>query len=332
MLLERLCNAISPTGFEGEVRNIIKNYIKDYVDEITIDNMGNIITHKKGSGPKILIDAHMDEVGFIITGFNNDGTLKFSPLGGINPKVVLSKVVYVGEKKIPAVIGFKPIHLQSKDERISVPKYKDLALDIGVYSKEEAKKYVSLGDFAVFDTKYGILGENFIKGKAFDDRIGCGVLIEILKENYNCDLYGVFNVQEEIGDRGAYVSSYKIKPDIGIAIEGTICADLPKVDKTLVATELGRGPAISIMDRTSIFNYDLCEELINLAEKNKISYQRRKAIAGGNDAGAIHMSGDGAVIATISVPCRYIHSSLSVASLEDYKNTIDLLKRYLKSF
>jgi putative aminopeptidase FrvX len=331
MLLEKLSNATGPSGFEGEVRGIIKEEIKNYVDEIKIDVMGNIIAHKKGAGKKVLIDAHMDEVGFIITGYNEDGTLRFEALGGINGKVLLSKVVLIGKNKIPGVIGFKPIHLQNADERKKNVKASQCCIDIGLSSKEETKKLIKLGEFAVFDMKYSEFGEGLIKGKAFDDRMGCAVAIEILKENYNCDLYVSFNVQEEVGERGAFVSAFGINPEIGVALEGTICADMPNIPKHLRATEIGKGPALSIMDRTSIFSDEISKAIIKVAEDKKIPYQLRRAIAGGNDAGAILMSGEGAKIATVSVPCRYIHSSVSVASVEDYKNTVRLMIEWLKT-
>lgn len=331
MLLKRLCNATGPSGYEGEARDIIKQEIAPYVDEVIVTRMGNIIAHKKGTGKKVVIDAHMDEVGFIITGYNEDGTLKFSALGGINSKVIPSKVVYIGDKKIVGVIGLKPIHLQSAEERTKNIKYSDCCIDMGAKSKDEAKKLVPLGEYAVFTTEFQEFGNGLIKGKAFDDRVGCKVLIEILKENYECDLYGVFNVQEEVGERGAFTSAYKIQPDIGIALEGTICADMPNIPKHLQATTVGKGPAISIMDRTSLFNRDMIDEMVNVAEKNNIPYQFRRAMAGGNDAGAIHMSGEGAKVATVSVPCRYIHSSVSVCSLKDIENAEKLLKEYLKT-
>ncbi|MCR3759703.1 M42 family metallopeptidase [Clostridium felsineum] len=329
MLLKKLCNAAGPSSFEGEVRKIIKEEIKDFVDEIKVDRMGNIIAHKKGSGKKIMLDAHMDEVGFIITAINEDGTMKFASLGGINSKIIPSKVVYIGENKIPGVIGIKPIHLQNGEERKNSASYENCCIDIGSKSKEETKKHVSLGDYAVFDTEYGEFGEGFIKAKALDDRVGCAVLIELLKENYECDLYAVFNVQEEVGERGAYVSAFSVRPDIGIAIEGTICADMPNIPEQLRATELTKGPAISIMDKTSIYNEEIIEDLIKVAKENNVPYQRRKAVAGGNDAGAIVSSTNGAKIAAVSVPCRYIHSSVSVANLEDIENTVELLKKYL---
>jgi putative aminopeptidase FrvX len=330
MLLEKLCNATGPSGYEGDVRGIIQEVIKDYVDEIKVDRMGNIIAHKKGSGKRVIVDAHMDEVGFIITGYNEDGTLKFYSLGGITANVLPSKIVLIGEDKVPGVIGFKPIHLQSGEERKKAVSYDDCCIDIGSNSKEETKNLVSLGEFAVFDTEFSEFGEGLYKGKAFDDRMGCAALIEALKENYDCDLYGVFNVQEEVGERGAFVSAFNVKADVGIVLEGTICADMSNVPKHMRATEVGKGPAISIVDRTSIFNQDIAREITNLAEEKGIPYQFRRAIAGGNDAYAIHASGEGAKIATISVPCRYIHSSVSVASKSDFENTVKLLVEYLK--
>ena len=204
--------------------------------------------------------------------------------------------------------------------------------DFAIYveSMNSITSVARLGDFAIFNTHFSNFGEGLIMGKAFDDRAGCDVLISILKENYNCDLYGVFNVQEEVGERGAFVAAYGVKPDIGIALEGTICADMPNVPKHLSATEIGKGPAISIMDNTSIFNGSISKEIIRVAEENKIQYQLRRAVAGGNDAGAIHMSGVGAAVATVSVPCRYIHSSISVASKMDLENTKKLMIEYLK--
>jgi len=331
MFLEKLCNASGPVSHEDEVRKLIIDEIKKFVDEIKVDRMGNVIVHKKGKGKKVMIDAHMDEVAFIITGINDDGTMRFAAMGGINSKIIPSKVVYIGKNKIPGVIGLKPIHLQSSHERRNSITYDRCCIDIGTKSKEETEKHVRLGDYVVFATEFAEFGEGLVKAKALDDRAGCAVLVEVLKENYNCDLYAAFNVMEEIGDRGAYVSAFQISPDIGIAVEGTICADMPGIKDHLKATEIGKGPAISIMDRTSIFNVEVTKDIIKTAEENGIPYQRRRAIAGGNDAGAIHTSGDGAKVATISVPCRYIHSSVSVASIDDFKNTVELLKKYILS-
>lgn len=330
-IFEKLTLAHGPSGYEGEVRDIIKNEIKDYVDEIKVDKMGNIIAHKKGNGPKVMVAAHMDEVGFIITGYNSDGTLKFRGLGGVNQISMPSKLVFIGKDKLRGIIGAKAIHLQSRDERKKPFSYSNCCIDIGAKNKDEAMEKVELGEYVVFDTDYDSFGERLIKGKAFDDRIGCLVLIQLLKQNYNCDLYAVFNVQEEVGDRGAYISSFNVQPDLAIVLEGTICADMPNIDLNKRATEIGKGPAISIMDRTSMFNEDMARDIIKISEQNNIPYQRRCAIAGGNDAGAIHTVGNGtSKIATISIPCRYIHSAVSVASQDDYINTLKLVTCYLK--
>lgn len=330
-VLDRLTSLDGPSGYEGQVREFIKEKVAPYVDEMFVDRMGNIIVHKKGQGKKVVIDAHMDEVGFIITGYNEDGTLRFSALGGINPKIIPSKIVLVGPDKISGVIGVKPIHLQSKEEREKGLTYDDCCIDIGSNSRAESEKVIELGEYAVFDTMYCDFGEGLVKGKAFDDRMGCLIIMEALKENYDVDLYGVFAVQEEVGERGAFISSLNIQGDIGIALEGTICADMPTIPKHLRATEVGHGPAISIMDRTSIFDVDIANDIMMVGDGLGIEYQRRKAIAGGNDAATFHGTGGGAKIATLSVPCRYIHSSVSVASKSDIINTIKLLIGYLKS-
>ena len=330
-LLDKLTSLDGPSGYEGQVRSFIKEKIAPFVDEIFVDRMGNIIAHKKGSGKRVIIDAHMDEVGFIITGYNEDGTLRFKALGGINSKIIPSKTVLIGPDKIPGVIGAKPIHLQGKTEREKGLTYEDCCIDIGAYCRADAEELIELGEYAVFDTEYDEFGEGLVKGKAFDDRMGCLILMEALKENYDADIYGVFSVQEEVGERGAFISALNVKGDIGIAIEGTICADMPNIPKHLRATQVGEGPAISIMDRTSIFDTDIAQDMMELGDELGIPYQRRRAIAGGNDAATFHGTGEGAKIATISVPCRYIHSSVSVASKEDVINTVKLLVAYLKT-
>lgn len=330
-LLDKLTSLDGPTGYEGQVRDFIKTEVAPYVDEVTVDRMGNVIVHKKGNGKRVVIDAHMDEVGFIITGYNEDGTLRFSPLGGINAKIIPSKTVLIGANKIPGVIGAKPIHLQGKDEREKGLTYNDCCIDIGAHCRKQCEDLIDLGEYVVFDTEYDEFGEGLLKGKAFDDRMGCFVLMEALKENYNIDLYGVFSVQEEIGERGAFVGAINTKADLGIALEGTICADMPSVPKHLRATEVGKGPAISIMDLTSIFDDEIAEDIMAVGEKLGIPYQRRKAIAGGNNAATFHGTGSGAKIAALSVPCRYIHSSVSVAAKSDVENAVKLLVNYLKS-
>lgn len=332
MLLVDLCNSIAPSGYEECARNIIREKIKDLVDEINIDKMGNLIAHKKGSGPKVALYSHMDEIGFIITGYNDDGTLRFSTLGNIDPNAVASKVVYVGQKKIPGVIGLKPIHLQDKKERMEKIKFSNCCIDIGSNSKDETRKVVKLGDYAVFNTEFKEFGDNLIKGKGFDDRIGCAVLINILKEEYECDLYCIFNVQEKVGQRGAFVSTFNVKPDLCIVVDTYESNDIPGTPKHLEISDIGGGPVVSVKSGNLLFNNNITNSIISIAIQSGINYQWKSDSMCKNEAHAIDMIGEGTNIAAVSIPCRYIHSSVSVCSLNDYNNTIDLLINYLKSF
>lgn len=331
MLLEKLCNAKAPSAYEGEVRNIIKNEIKDYVDDIKVDRMGNIIAHKKGNGKKIAVNANMDEIGLIITGYNQDGTLKFAPLGIIDNKALPCRDVTIGKNSIPGIIGLKPIHLQEKKEREKSYKLSDLCIDIGAKSKEEAKQNVFIGEYVTFNTMFEKFGDNLIKGKALCNRIGCSILVELLKDNFDCDFYGIFNVQGEIQARGAYASAYNIKPNIGIIIERTICNDMPGVEENMQAAKLGSGPVIAIMDQTTIYNADIIEKVKEIAWEKSIPYQIKGSAVGLNGAGSYVMAGSSAKIMTISVPCRYVHTSISVCSIKDYENTLKLLKEYVYS-
>lgn len=319
MLLKDVATAWGVTGDEDHVRQVIKENVTPYVDDIIYDSLGSLITVKKGKKdyPVVMISAHMDEVGFIITGYNDDGTLSFEPSGGIDEKVVASKPIYIGENRIPGVV------------RLGT-RYEDSYIDIGVDSKAEAEDIIDIGDYGMFTTLYEDFGDKLVKSKALDDRAGCRVLLELLKNDYDFPLYGTFTAQEEIGDRGAFSASYLIKPDIGIVLEGTVCADSPKVEPYRHSTTIGEGPAVSIADRTCYFDIELSEAICRLAEENAIPYQRRRITGGGNDAGAIHLAGTGSRCITVSVPCRYIHSPICVASYEDFENTVKLVDLFLR--
>lgn len=328
MLLKELTEAFGVSGNEKEVRNIIINEIEDYVDELKVDKIGNIIAYKKGKidSPKFMITAHMDEVGLMITGIDKSGLLKFTTVGGIDKRILVSKCVKIGEKRIPGVIGSKPIHLQKRDEWSKALDINNLYIDIGVDSKEEALKLVSIGDYVMFDSEYVEFGNNLVKAKALDNRVGCSLLIDLLKEKTDMSFYGVFTVMEEVGLIGAGPAAYTVHPDIGIVLEGTLCADTPDMEKHMIPTKLGDGPAISLMDRTTLFDMNFRNKIVDIAEKNKIPYQFRKTTFGGNDSGRIHQTKEGSITSTISVPCRYIHSLVSVMSKDDYDNTLRLLK------
>lgn len=325
-MLKELCMINSTSGDESKIREFIISKIKDYCD-FHIDNLGSIIAFKKGAktpDKKVMICAHMDEVGFIITNICDDGYLEFSPVGGINPNVVAGRILDVNG--IKGVVGLKPIHLQSNDEKSKAPSFKNLKIDIGAKSKEEAEKYVSLGDYCYFSCEYEEIGNGYIKSKALDDRIGCMLLIELIKSELEYDAYFCFNVQEEVGLRGATCTSYSVNPDIAVVLESTTAADLCGVTGGNRVCVLGNGPVVSFMDGRTVYDRELFSLAMKTAKEKNITVQTKTAIAGGNDAGAIQTSAGGAKVLAVSLPCRYIHSGASVVKESD----IDLTRKLLK--
>ena len=331
-LLKKLCELPGVSGDEGKVRDLLKEYVAPHVNEIKIDRIGNLIAYKKGksSNKKVMLAAHMDEVGFIIYNISDDGMLKFRTVGGIDPRILPSKRVKIGPEGIPGILGIKAIHLQEPSERKNAVKVKQMYIDIGAQNREQAQKLVKLGDYAVFDSEFVQFGQNNVKAKALDDRLGCAILAELVKQEFPFDLYACFTVQEEVGLRGAGVAAYQVEPDIAIVVEGTTCSDVADVDEHLHVTRLGRGPAISIADRASYGNKELVNKLIEAAKANNIPFQIKEGMFGGNDAGSIHVSRAGVATAVVSVPCRYIHSPSSVMNLDDYHNTFKLINEFLK--
>lgn len=334
MLLKQLTEASGISGNEKEVRDLILFEIKEHVDSIKIDRLGNIIAYKKGKDhtKKLMITAHMDEVGLIVKEIDNMGLLKFTTVGGIDKRILVSKPVLVGNEKISGVIGAKPIHLQRKTEWTRALDIDELYIDIGAKSKEDAEKLVAPGDYVVFDSEYVEFGEELIKAKALDNRVGCSLLVNLIKEVNDISFYAVFTVMEEIGLVGAGPAAYEVEPDISIILEGTLCYDMPNLETHMVPTYLNHGPAISLIDRTTVYDPDFRNKIVKIANKNKIPYQYRKTAMGGNDSGKIHTTKEGSVTTTISVPCRYIHSTASVMSKRDYRNTYTLLKAILSDF
>lgn len=334
MILKDLTELNGVSGNEDPVRDYIKNIVKQYTDDVTVDKVGNLIAFKKGTSSqyKIMLSAHMDEVGFIVTGYGDSGTIKFKPVGGMDERILPGKKVLVGNKGIPGVIGCKPLHLQEKEERNNNIRLKSLYIDIGAEKKEAAEKLVPLGETIAFSSEYYELGEDCIKAKALDDRVGCAALIEALKESYTFDLYACFTVQEEIGLRGSEVAAYTVKPDLALILEGTTCSDVPGVEKYDYSTILGGGAAITMMDRTAYADKNLVGFIYNLAKKSNVPVQFKQTTTGGNDAGKIQRSTKGVKVAAISVPCRYIHSPVSVMSKRDFESYISLLKLVLNEF
>ena len=324
-MLEELCLINGASGDEAAVRDYIINKIKDYC-EYEVDALGSIIAFKKGkSAPakKVMVCAHMDEVGFIITYITEDGYLKFSPVGGIDPRVVIDRVVDINGVK--GVIGSKAVHLLSAEEKKTAPDFSKLYIDIGATSREDAEKYVSLGDFAYFVSDYVKFGMGSVKAKALDDRIGCMLMIELIKSDLEYDTYFCFNVQEEVGLRGAACTSYRVQSDISVILESTTAADLCGVTGGERCCVLGDGPVVSYMDRRTVYDRALFELAFETAKENGIKIQTKTAVAGGNDAGSVQTSGRGSRVIAVSLPCRYIHSGSSVVKLSDIDKTRKLL-------
>ena len=327
MFLKELTELSGVSGCEYEVRNYIKNKLKEIDCEYCVDKLGNVIAHNKGKKNKtIMVAAHMDEVGLMVSHIDSDGFIKFQTVGGIDQRVLNSKVVLVGENKIPGVIGSKAVHLMSAEERGKSIPIDKLYIDIGTYSKSETEKIVNIGDYVTFKSDYVEFGDDLIKAKALDDRAGCSALLEILSMKLDADFYGVFTVMEEVGCRGAQTAAYQLEPDYAIVLEGTVCADMPEVKDHSKVTLIGKGAALSLMDSSTIYDINEVRNVENIALKNNIPCQMRGSSSGGNDAGVIHKTKEGAKVVAISIPCRYIHSSVNVASKHDYNSVVSLAK------
>lgn len=321
-ILKELCTLNATSGDEGTVRDYIISKIKDFCD-YKIDAFGNIIAFKKGgktSPRKLLLDAHMDEVGLIITSVTADGYLKFATVGGINTENLLFRKVKINDTLLGVISG-KPIHLLSGDERKKLPKAESLYIDIGVSSKEEALSLVNLGDRAVICGDFSKNGD-LICSKALDDRIGCAILITLLRENSEYDFYATFTVQEEIGTRGAKTATFSVDPDFALVLEGTTASDIADVPDEKSVCNLGKGAAVSFMDLSAMYDKALFDAAIN----SPVKCQVKRAIAGGNNSGSIQQSREGVRTLAISVPCRYIHSASSVASVNDITAAYKLAK------
>lgn len=336
MLLEQLSNAFGPSGCEDEVRRLLARELKEKVDDLQTDALGNLIVFKRGTGAeprlKVMIDAHMDEVGLMITRIETNGLLGFRAVGGIDDRLLLAKEVVVGKDRLHGVILAPPVHLTEAGERQQVIKVRQLVIDIGASSEDEAKGLVKMGDYVAFATRYQVLSEGGLRtvsGKAFDDRAGCAASAALVDGRYAVDLYISFSTQEEVGLRGARVAAFRIEPDLAFALEGTICDDMPKKSDVSPTTELGKGPAITLMDRSFIADPRLVRLLIDTAEAKGIPYQIKQPGVGGTDAGAIHLTKAGVRSAAVAVPCRYIHGPVGMLSLNDLDNMVALMKAVL---
>lgn len=320
--LKVLCGINGISGDEEAVARYICSRLDGFA-EYKLDKLGNIIAFKKGkrsSGKRVMVSAHMDEVGMIVNYINSNGTIKVSPVGGVDPRVVFGRRVEIGRSRICGAAGGKAVHnLTAEERRRSVP-FDKMTIDIGTESREETQKLVSLGDSVCFQSEFTEFGNGLITGKAIDDRAGCAIMLRLIRQELEYDTYFTFTVQEEIGLRGSSCAAYTVDPDFAVVLEATTAADVPTASAEKRVCTLKGGPVVSFMDRHTIYDKELYTLAFKTAEEIGIPCQTKTMVAGGNDAGAIHLSRSGVRTAAISLPCRYLHSPYCVIAREDFEN------------
>lgn len=329
-LLNELCMLNGTSGDEKQVRGYIISKLPDDCT-YSVDPLGNLIVEKKGETTpknKVALFAHMDEVGFIVTYINSEGYVYVSNVGGIDNSALFGKKITVNG--LVGVAGSKAIHQCSADERKKIPEISAVSVDFGFENKEQAEKYISLGDLGYFKSDFIPFGNKMLKAKALDDRVGCAVMLELLQEKSKIDYTCVFTVQEEIGTRGATVSAYTVNPDYAIVIETTTASDIPDTPDHKKVCKTGGGAVVSFMDRATLYDRELYKQAFEIAKSNDIPCQTKTVVAGGNDAGAIHKAAGGIKTIAVSLPCRYIHSGSSVCNINDIESVERLAKELLK--
>lgn len=334
--LEKLSNACGVAGREEEVRSLMKEMLKPYVDEVKEDKLGNIIGIKRAQKRRgkrkpltVMLAAHMDEIGLLVKTVTKEGFLQFAKIGGIDDRILLAQrvIVHTQKKPLPGIIGSKPPHIQKEEERKKIMSANELFIDIGAKDKEKAKKMgVQIGDPVSFDSKFAKVGRDVVIGKAFDDRAGCALMIETVKElgEVNCNVYAVGTVQEEVGLRGAAVAAFGIYPDVSLAFDVTVAGDVPGVREVEAPIKMGKGPSFTIADAGLIAHPKVLRLLVETAEENKIPYQLETGLPGSTDAARIALTREGVPSGVISIPTRYIHSPTAMLNLSDLRNAVKL--------
>lgn len=328
--LKTLSELPGVSGYEHQVRDAIIKEIEGHC-QYEVDALGNIIAFKKGTKKTkntILFSAHMDEVGFIVTHIEDSGLLRFQPVGGIDTRVAFGRAVEVGQNRLPGVIGGKAVHLTKPEEREKPVEFEDMTIDIGALSKEEAEKHVSLGDRAMFYAPYEAFGKDKIVGKAFDDRAGCVMLIDMIQSELEYDCTFSFTVMEENGCIGGMAAAYRVNPDYAIAIETTTAADISGVEPANQVCRQGEGAAVLYGDRGTIYHAELFQLALDTAKKHDIPCQVKEGLYGGNEGRVLQTAREGARTLTISLPCRYLHSATCMLDTRD----IESMRRLLEVF
>ncbi len=340
-LLKRLSEAPGVPGREEEVRAIVRAEIEGLVDEVSVDAMGNLMALKragKEGAPKVMVAAHMDEIGFLVRFLDDKGFLRVQQLGGFDPRNLFARQVHVhasisGETLVGVMNpAGKPIHISTTEERAKVPTLDAFYVDLGLPA-DQVKAKVRLGDMITLRQQFEDLGE-VVTGKALDDRTGCWILIQAIKRlsgvSMNADLYAVFTTQEEIGLRGAQAGAFSVAPDVGVALDTTLAVDTPEIGDHLRVTQLGHGTALKVMDSSIVSTRWLLDHFIALAEKHGIKYQLEVLPLGGNDAAALQKGRGGAAAFTISTPSRYVHTVTEMVSKSDLEGAVQLLTAFLR--
>ncbi|MDQ0230989.1 M42 family metallopeptidase [Metabacillus malikii] len=339
-MLKELTDARGIPGNEREVRDVMKKYISNYADEVTTDNLGSLVAKKVGeeNGPKIMIAGHLDEVGFMVTQIDDKGFLRFQTVGGWWSQVMLAQRVTIITKKgdVTGIIGSKPPHILSPDARKKPVEIKDMFIDIGASSREEAKEFgVMPGDQVVPYFEFTVMkNEKMLLAKAWDNRIGCAIAIDVLKnlknEKHPNIVYGVGTVQEEVGLRGAKTSANLIEPDIAFGVDVGIAGDTPGVTDKEAASKMGDGPQIVLYDASMVSHKGLRDFVISTAEELDIPYQFESMPGGGTDSGSIHISANGVPALSITIATRYIHSHAAMLHRDDYEHAVKLITEVVK--
>ena len=330
--VKTLCALSGVASFEDPVREYLMEQAKPFADEMRVDALGNLIVFKKGAKStrnKLMLCAHMDEVGLIIKRITDDGYLKFSAIGGIDRRVLIGKRVFVGWNRVPGIIGLKAVHLTTAEERGKMPRLEEYYLDIGAKNKEEAEALVSLGDFAVFDNECMEFGNGMLKAKAIDDRVGCAVMLKLLQSNLPMDCVFAFTVQEEVGTRGAFGAAFSVTPEIALVLETTTAADLPGIKGQKRVCAPGQGPVISLMDGGTIYDKELFQLMCDTADSLEIPWQVKHYIAGGNDSRVVQRTKGGVRVAGLSAAVRYLHAPTSVGAIKDFEQMLTLTTAFV---
>lgn len=337
-LLEKLSNAFGPSGSEEDVAGLLRRELESFADETLVDKLGNMLFYHNGKKgyPRVMLSAHMDEIGFLITFVEETGFLRFDTIGGITNLVMPGqRVLLRGEKcYVKGIIGTKPPHLMTPEEQAKIIPKEDLFIDIGADNLAHAKeKGVDVGTMGVFDVEFVDLGDGYYRGKALDDRAGCTVLAEVFKglKDSPYNVVAVGSVQEELGIRGARTAAWQVDPDFGLALEGTFVSDVPTTRPDRVSSKIKGGPVVTIMDRTAFTHPKVLRTLINVAKVKSIPFQFKQVPVGGTDAGAIHLNKAGVPTGTVAVPCRYIHGPVSILHVDDLKNSVRLVLEFVKA-